>query len=253
MDFFLLKKFIGVFVMPIPIILVLMIVGLFFLFRQNYVKAKWSISFATLGLVVVSFSPLPNHLLYSLEREYPQYDLSKPVDYIVVLGCQHVNDRALPITSQLSPCSSVRAAEAIRILQFNPQAKIITSGHVGNQTFSNAHMTKQFITAMGVDSNRIIAVELSRDTGEEAQNLRKMLNGKPFALVTQATHMKRAVFLFEQAGLSPIAAPTHHFVRESDNPTLGAFFPDSQNIKKFERWWYEWLGNTYVWITSLFA
>ncbi|MBU2876146.1 MULTISPECIES: envelope biogenesis factor ElyC [Aliiglaciecola] len=252
MDLFLIKKFIGVFLMPLPIILLLLLIAIFYIWRKKYAKANVFLSAGVIGFILVSFAPLPNTLLHSLERQYPQYDLANKVEYIVVLGCGHVNDRAVPITSQLSPCSLIRATEAIRILQYNPQAKIVTSGNVGRQTFSNAYMNAQFLIAMGVPSNRIIEVSLSKDTEEEAANLRATLNNKAFALVTSASHMKRAVNLFEQQGLKPIAAPTEHLVRDSEDGDSGYLLPNAQNVYKFERWWYEWMGNTWVKVKSWF-
>ncbi|GAA0857471.1 hypothetical protein GCM10009114_23410 [Aliiglaciecola litoralis] len=142
--------------------------------------------------------------------------------------------------------------EALRILQFNPQAKIVTSGNVGREAFSNAYMTKQLLIALGVSENRIIQVEKSKDTAEEAQNLRQTLDRKPFALVTSATHMKRAVTLFKQQGLEPTPAPTEHLVRESDYPNMGYYVLNAKSIYHFERWWYEWMGNTWVWFKHLF-
>ncbi|MFA3790434.1 envelope biogenesis factor ElyC [Aliiglaciecola sp. SL4] len=252
MDLFLIKKFIGVFLMPLPMILICLFIAMICLWRKKYGRAKLFLSVGLLAFILVSFAPIPNTLLHSLERQYPQYDLSKKVNYIVVLGCAHVNDRAVPITSQLSPCSLIRATEAIRILQHNPSAKILTSGNVGRQTFSNAYMTAQFIIAMGVPANRVIEVPLSKDTEEEAANLKTTLQNRKFALVTSATHMKRAVYLFQQQGLTPIPAPTEHIVRDSEDGNTGYLIPTSKNIYKFERWWYEWMGNTWVKIKSWF-
>lgn len=252
MDLFVIKKFIGVFLMPLPIILFCLLAATFYLLRKKYRRATVLLCGGIVGLVLVSFAPLPSSVLHSLEREYPQYDLSRKVKYIVVLGCAHVSDSAVPITSQLSPCSLIRATEAIRILQHNPRATIITSGNVGRQTFSNAYMNAQFLIAMGIPQNRIIEVPLSKDTEEEATNLQATLNNQPFALVTSASHMKRAVYLFEQQGLKPIPAPTEHQIRDSEDGGSSYMLPNSKNIYNFERWWYEWMGNTWVKIKSWF-
>ncbi|MDO6693476.1 ElyC/SanA/YdcF family protein [Aliiglaciecola sp. 3_MG-2023] len=252
MDLFLFKKFIGVFLMPLPVILICLITALICLWRKKYARANLFMIVGIVSFILVSFAPVPNTLLHSLERQYPQYDLSKKVNFIVVLGCSHINDRAVPITSQLSPCSLIRATEAIRILQYNPRAKILTSGNVGKQTFSNAYMNAQFLIAMGIPESRIIEVPLSKDTEEEAANLRDTLQNNQFALVTSASHMKRAMHLFQQQGLIPIAAPTEHLVRDSEDGDSGYLLPNSKNIYKFERWWYEWMGNTWVKIKSWF-
>ncbi|WJG07869.1 ElyC/SanA/YdcF family protein [Aliiglaciecola sp. LCG003] len=252
MDFFIIKKLLGVLLMPMPFILLLLLLGMYFLLRNKQTKALVFLGSASCLLFVISFSPVPNALLYDLEREYPQFDVSNKVDVIVVLGCNHVNDRALPITSQMSRCSVVRATEAMRILQFNPNASIITSGNLGNEPFSNAYMNKEFLVAMGVPANKIFEVEKSRDTEDEAANLATRLTHKKFALVTAATHMKRSMYLFQHQNLNPIPAPTDHLVRESDVPGLGYYFPQARNIIHTERWWYEKMGNMWISLKSWF-
>lgn len=254
MDLFIIKKFIGELLMPLPLIMVTLVLSIFFMLRDQKRRSLLFASIATLSLVLVSYAPLPNALLKPLERQYSQFDLANKVNYIVVLGCQHVNDSAIPITAQVSPCSVIRSIEAMRILQFNPNAKIITSGNVGRQPYSNAYMNKQLLISLGVQSSRIIEVERSRDTQEEAQNLAKLVMAQPFALVTSASHMKRAMFLFKRQNLAPFPAPTEHLIRDSDSVGLGQYFPNSRNIKHSERWWYEWMGNTWVkfnaWLNS---
>jgi len=237
--------------MPVPLVIIILMLGLFLLYRKRGRSGSFTVLLATLLLVVFSFPMLPNALLRPLELTYPQFDMSTSVTKIVVLGCRHVNDRQLPITSQLAPCSVVRATEAIRIYQRNPNAIIITSGSVGNEPFSNAYMTKQLIIAMGVPAVNIIEVEKSRDTEEEAMNLAKLVKREKFALVTSASHMKRAMTLFTTQNLYPVAAPTMHFAKQSDSDVLAPIYPSADNLDKLERWWYEAMGNAWVWFKSL--
>lgn len=246
MDLFIIKKLIGAILMPLPLIFVLLLVGLVLMIKNRKRQSIFCIASSLFILALVSYGPLPNSLLKPLERQYSQFDLARKVDHIVVLGCHHINDHAVPITSQVSPCSVIRSIEAMRILQFNPTAKIITSGNIGGQAYSNAYMNKQLLVSLGVNGNQIIDVERSRDTHEEAQNLAQIVKDKPFALVTSASHMKRAVFLFQNQNLQPIPAPTEHLVRDSNVTSLGSYLPSSNNIKRSERWWYEWMGNTWV-------
>ncbi len=197
---------------------------------------------------------LPNALLRPLEMSYGQFDLSQPVDFIVILGCGHTNDGALPITAQLKPCSTVRIMEAFRIGQYNPNAKYITSGNTLREPFSNAEMNSQLLTTMGVPESQIITLSISKDTEDEALNIAPLIGQKQFALVTSASHMARAMKLFEARKLSPIAAPTEHLVRLSGAPNhvILSNVPNSKNVQKTERYWYETLGHTWLWIKSLF-
>ncbi len=250
MDFFLFKKFVGVFFMPLPVLIVLLLIGLYCIVTQRRKSAILFTATAIGLLFMVSLPSIPNSLLRTLEHQYPQYDRARKVDYIVVLGCNHVNDRSLPITSQIHPCSVIRDTEAVRIWRMNPQALIVTSGNAGREPYSNAYMNKQLLVALGVPSQQIHALEKAKDTEQEAKALAPLLKDKSFVIVTSASHLARAIPLFEAQGLSPIAAPTEHLVRLSDQSSLADFAPAASNIQKFERWWYEAMGRTWQWIRS---
>lgn len=252
MDFFVVKKVIGVLLMPLPMCMFMLIIGLSALILKRYSIGYGAISLFTLLFVLISTPFLPNRLLGGIEQQYPQFDMAVSVNTIVVLGCSHTNDARLPITSQIHHCSLARINEAVRIWMSNKQAKIITSGAAFSQPFSQAEMNKKMLMVLGVDESAIIEVNLSKDTEDEANNLAQLLDSTSFALVTSASHIPRAMRLFEGQGLTPIAAPTEHLVRESTAVTFFTVMPSSKNIKKMERWWYETLGQTWLTIKSWF-
>jgi uncharacterized SAM-binding protein YcdF (DUF218 family) len=125
-----------------------------------------------------NFSPfLPDRLLQQTEHAYPKFDLSQTVNKIVILGCGHLSDEYLPITSQLYPCSIVRINETLRIYQQQADAVIITSGAAMQDTTSNTEMNKRLLMALGVKEEKILSIESSRDTEDEANNLKPYLQG----------------------------------------------------------------------------
>jgi uncharacterized SAM-binding protein YcdF (DUF218 family) len=252
LDLFILKKTIGALLMPLPLCLMLFLMAALAYCTARKRLAKGLTFFSLSVLLLLSTPYLPDYLLGKLEHQYRQFDLSQKVQRIVILGCGHVNDPRLAISAQLYPCSSVRIIEAMRLLASNPDSIIITSGNTQRETYSNAEMNKRLLIAMGVDENKIISVEQSLDTEDEAQNLRAYLVGKKFALVTSASHMLRAVRLFENQNLQPIAAPTENLVRTSDDTSWLHFLPSSKNLHKSERWWYETLGNWWLNIKAYF-
>lgn len=232
--------------MPLPVCFILIILCLFAILRQRKHLA-WAFSSASILLFLAISTPfLPDYLLTQTERAFPQFDLSQKINKIVILGCGHVEDPRLPITSQLYPCSTVRLDEAIRIYQQHNNSLIITSGAVARNKVSNAEMNKRFLLAMGIEEQHILSIEKSRDTEEEALNIKTHLLGEKFALVTSASHMQRAMKLFQDQGMEPIAAPTEHLVRHSKSRSWRYMLPNSMNISKFERWWYELLGRSWL-------
>lgn len=252
MDFFLLKKTIGALLMPMPILLLALIATVVAILLKKERMVKVGASFSLLFFLLISTPFLPDYLLKKIESQYPQWDMSQSVDNIVVLGCAHTNYGPLPLSSQLHTCSMIRLAEAMKIYQQNPTATIITSGAKFNQPFSNAEMQKRMLMELGIPEDHIKSYGESRDTEDEAQRLSPVLKQSRFALVTSASHMPRAMRLFQQYGSQPHAAPTDHKVRAKDVSEKRHFLPHSKNIKKMERWWYETLGQTWLSVKAWF-
>lgn len=253
MDLFFIKKIIGVLLMPLPVISALILLSFFALWRKKNTKSLVYIALAG-SLTLLTGTPIiADRLLGSLEQKYKQFDMSENVDYIVVLGCGHTNDPRMPITSQLKHCSLARVIEGLRIHQQKPNSIFLTSGSAFSEPFSNAAMGADLLIAMGIDPTIIQQLEAPRDTEDEAIAAKPILSGKRFALVTSASHMQRAIGLFEAQGLHPIAAPTQHLVQHGGGRDLHYYLPHSRHMQKFERWWYEFLGQQWLTIKSTFT
>ncbi|MDN4501435.1 ElyC/SanA/YdcF family protein [Alteromonadaceae bacterium BrNp21-10] len=247
MEIFTLKKLASMLIMPLPAVIICLCLSSILFYLQ---RRKWAFycQGLALGLLLLVATPwLPNTLLRDLEQEYHQFDLSQPVDYVVILGCGHTNDATLPITAQFQPCSLYRLVEGLRILKHNSNAKLVTSGY-SKEPFSNAEMMKKLAIELGISSSRILMQTKSRDTEEEVTKLKPLIQNSSFALVTSATHMHRSMRLFQNIGLYPLAAPTEHLVRLSDkgNSDWWGYLPHSTNLNKSERYWYEVMGNTWL-------
>lgn len=246
MDLFVFKKLVAAFVTPLVFVLVVMLFGLIALWRKKWRAALTLHAAATLLLLAFTLPQLPNTLLAPKEQQYRQFDQAKKVQRIVVLGCGHHNDGALPITSQMADCSAKRLIEAVRIYRLNPGSRIIASGYGGNQPFSNAQMYQRLATALGVPKRHVTVIGQARDTAEEAALLGAKLKGFETALVTSASHMPRAMALFAPYALNITAAPTDHLVKDNSAQSWWSHTPSSRNLAKIERWWYESLASAWV-------
>lgn len=210
---FLLKKFVSMFIMPLPLGVALIILGLFFLYKNRLTKAKFTLTISVVWLFLISYSPVPDLLLYKLESKVPTlHTAPADIQYIYVLGGGHHTDKDQPITSQVVDTSVVRLSEGIRhYRQLQGKAKIIVSGYHGlYDPTEHAMMQKRLAIALGIDENDMILHLGTKDTQEEAQAGKKLLGSKPFILVTSASHMTRALKFFKKEGLHPIPAPTNH-------------------------------------------
>lgn len=231
------------FIMPFPIGMLLLLIGLMFLFRAKLFKAKVLLSMGTVWLFLISYPPLANALLYSYENSYPTLKTApKNVHYIYVLGNGHHTDNNHPITSQVNEVSSVRLNEAIRLYrQLTPKPTIILSGYSGlYDPTSGAVMQKMLATALGIEAKHIHLEPTVKDTQEEAQAAKAYLTDAPFILVTSASHMRRALGFFRHEGLTPTPAPTNHLAHIK-NPRYLSFF-DEHALHKTHILWYELIG-----------
>jgi|TARA_B110000091_G_C13746341_1_gene445640 uncharacterized SAM-binding protein YcdF (DUF218 family) len=253
MDLFLLKKIITMFLMPINIILLLLILSL--IFYKNKPKAGFKLLIlATFILFITSMPPISDTLMAPIEDNYETFSRSaKQVDYIVVLGCSHTTDYALPATSQLKTCSLQRLVEAIRISRLHPEARLIMSGYSGDDAVPNAEKMRQAAMSLGIKDKNIITESFPKDTEEEAVLIAPRVIGTNVVLITNANHMPRAINYFERQGVSPIAAPTGYWVKDIEGDKAWNYYlPSANKLSQTTTVWYETLGRIVQWFKSLY-
>lgn len=203
---------------------------------------------ALICFALVSFSPLPHLLIGSLERTYPPLTdvsllSSGTAIHIMVLGHGHTSDPLLPSNDQLSRDALGRLAEGIRLYLILPGSKLITSGWQGDDPVPNALVMKNTACIMGVLPEDILTLEVPVNTEEEALYYRREF-GKEHKLIiiTNATHMPRAIMYFRRVGLNPIAAPTNHLIKSSPYQNSLNFLPSADNIGEIECAMHEYIG-----------
>ena len=241
---FVLKKIISAFLLPLPIGLFLLFLGLMFLLFNSYKKAKLFIFLSFLWFTLLSSSIVSNALIKPLEDSHNALLNTPKVEYILVLGSGHNTNENLSITSQVTPTGINRLAEGIRHYKNLENAKLVLSGYGAKDENSHALMQEKLAISLGVKAEDIIKQDNPRDTKEEAMAIKKIVGQNPFILVTSASHMKRAVLLFQKEGLNFIASPTNHYVSK-DRRIFSA-----KNLRKCEMAIHEYLGLLYSWIRN---
>ena len=241
---FMAKKIISAFLMPVPGILLCLGAGLFFLwFTRRQTLGKFMVTLGAAGFFLAGFSPFTTSLILPFERAYPAYVPGpESVEYILVLGGASTDDPALPTPSKLYPPSLYRVTEGIRIHRLTPGSTLIFSGFSMGEETSNAQVAAATAKALGVAPESIIMEPRPRDTREEALFVKEIVGTAPFILVTSASHMVRAMALFQKEGLSPIPAPAGHNIRQGKHHSLFRFMPGPASIHNFHRVIYESLG-----------
>jgi len=221
---FSLKKLISFFLEPFTFGFLLLTLALLFLLFNSYKKAKITLFISVVYLFLISNSVVSNFLMSPLEDKYKNHeniDISK-VEYILLLGGDF----------------DARFDKVIKLSQKLQDAKIITSGYKGGGTIPEAIEARSRLISYGIDEKRIIIQEKPRDTIEEAISIKKLINNKPFILVTSASHMPRAMKIFKKEGLNPIPMATAFRVKErTSNSYLGI-----KEIKKIHMATHEYIG-----------
>ena len=210
---FLAKKVISFFNEPLGLILTLTSIGLYFLYKSSYTKAKLFLSFSLLLLLFLSYPPVGVFLIQQLESQYSKYDYKdNDIAYIHVLGSGHYENNKWPLSSQIGNASLKRTIEGITIYKKlnKPNIKLIFTGYSGaiGNNIPNAEINASIARIADIGNQNIIINGEPKDTKEEVDFTKSIIGGNPFILVTSASHMPRAMKLFKDVGLNPIAAPT---------------------------------------------
>ncbi len=122
---------------------------------------------------------------------------------VVVLGCQVVGETPSLILQD-------RCDKAIEYLENHPDAKCVATGGVGNRaTISEAQAIFNYMTARGIDPQRIFLEEQATNTCENLSYSAEIINQQGLsnhvAIVSDDFHQWRGAFFAEKNGLIPFA------------------------------------------------
>lgn len=227
--------------MPLTLGLILLLIGLIYLFISRYGKAKFYLSISFLWIFLIGYSPFSNYIIQALEQQYKAYlDIDPSIKYVVVLGHGHFTNKEISGVSQLSATALTRLNEGIRIYRQLDNAKIIFSGYKGNdKTTPHAIISKEVAISLGIAKENILTQEKAKDTQEEARLVKSIVGNNTFVLVTSASHMPRAMEIFKDESLNAIPAPTDFLSKED-----GSYKREvrAEDIRKTEVAMHEYFG-----------
>jgi uncharacterized SAM-binding protein YcdF (DUF218 family) len=144
---------------------------------------------------------------------------------------------------QLYEGSTARLVEGVRMSKVLNCCKLVLSGGPGPDGVSSAAQTMaQLAQDLGVGRQDMILEAQSRDTDDEARLVAPIVGQQPFILVTEASHMPRAMALFRKHGTHPIADPVDFRTSHSQAIAPDEVFPGALELSGSERAVYEYLG-----------
>jgi|ERR1022692_131945 uncharacterized SAM-binding protein YcdF (DUF218 family) len=241
---FVFKKVFSRLFFPIPGSLEILLLGLTLLWFTRRQKAgKIAVTFGTSIFLVLSLPWCSNLLLEPLERQFSPLVLegdssraakARTAKYIVVLTGGDSPDKWVDSASRLGADTLYRLINGIELYREIPGAKLVLSGA--------AEAMADVACSLGVPRDRLIFETKGRDTEEEALDLKPLLGGVPFILVTSAAHMPRAMRLFQKLQMDPLPAPTDYRAKGTDPIDPDGYYPTSRALGRSETVVYERLG-----------
>lgn len=250
---FMLKKYIGGMMLPLPLLLLLTGLGLFLVWFTRFQKTgKTAITVGWLLLLLLSLQPVADGLLKPIEDKYPTWRGEQRVEYIVVLGGGYTWNPHWAPSSNLINNSLPRLNEGIRLWQANPGSKMIFTGaRALTNPVSTGEAGARVAESLGVPRNDIIVLDTPKDTEEEAAAVKAEIGDAPFLLVTSASHLPRAMIFFQHAGLHPLPAPANQLAIESPLNPWEKAIPSPVWLMHSDRVGYETLGRIWQWLKGI--
>ena len=225
---------------------------------------KYLLVLGIISYFAFSSSRLSMALLARLENRYPPLLNTEGVgdfDTIVLLTGAAWDDPHIPVTSRVGETTVSRLLEAIRVFHLIPDAKVMISGgplDTDERDIPVSRTVGDLASALGIPGERIMLETNSTNTYENGVEIKKILGEKPFVLVTSASHLPRAIAVFQKLGLSPIPAPADfRVIRKKPHSFLSTrkllkemifALPSSNNLAHSERALHEYAGFIWYWV-----
>ncbi len=255
---FALKRFISQFLMPVPLVMELFLVGWCL---SRFTRFKWSGVFCKIlagGLFLLSGYGCGTSFLYRHERRYEPFQpdaaqrerLCKAD--VVVLGQTFSDTDDLPVLYRANDIMLVRLQEGVRVAKLLPEGRLFVSMAGDATDHDKVGFLDEYAKLTGVERSRIIMLTGANDTSDEARMTMQKVGTNTVIVVTSALHMPRAIKIFKKLGTEPVPAPcgfkTMSERREWKWPRLP--LPSGGGFVSAENAVYEWLGMVYESITE---
>ena len=212
--FFVLSKTLGIMLLPINFLIGIGVIGTVLLLTRFARLGRRLMVAALLLLAICGFSPLGNVLISTLEQRFPPWDASRGApDGIIVLGGSIDADLSVAHGTPVVRSAADRVIAAAALARRYPNARLVFTGGSANLISNDAReadYAAEMFESLGIPRSRLIIERRSRNTVENAEFSKAMVDPKPgerWLLVTSAYHMPRSVGLFRKAGFNVEAYP----------------------------------------------
>ena len=254
-SFFILSKIIGFIIYPLHFIFLLVLVYTTLSYFKILIKLSKIIRFLIFLLILIGGSNyFSTYFLYKLENIIP-LQLPNKVDGIILLGGSFSFTNDSNKNNQISfNDTSERVIETLKLLKKYPKSKIVMfagSALLGSDIKSEAQMAKIFFKNFEISKARLKIEPLANNTYQESIRISDYVSkmGGNWVLVTSASHMPRAVSLFQSRKLGNAKIYTY----PCDFNIKDFKFSFSMHLSNFEnlsKLIHEYVGLYAYWITG---
>lgn len=186
-------------------------------------------------------------LLAPLERRFPVLDVANcPRADAVVIVSGNILNGVNQAGVQWGPAAN-RFHDGVKLMLANTAPMLVLAGapsqHYGS--LSQGEILRDAAIACGVRREQVLITGLVTRTEDEARAVGALCGGRGIGsiiLVTSAWHMPRAMRLFRQTGLTPVAFPTDQRVHAHARLTLARFLPKARALANSDAAVHEYWG-----------
>jgi uncharacterized SAM-binding protein YcdF (DUF218 family) len=230
---------------PTALLILGALVGVALAGRVRFARALALVCAA--ALAIVSFAPNGAALIAPLEDRFPQPPADLPAPYGVVVLGGAIDELASKARGQTILGDGAERLTAAAILARRyPQARILYTGGSASlwpRRSTEADEARDLLVGLGVDAQRIVLEDRSRNTDENARFSAALVHpaaDQRWLVVTSAFHMPRAMGLFRKAGFAVIAYPVDYHTLGGGDWRLN--HDAASGLKLFDLAVHEWIG-----------
>ncbi|MBV8591637.1 MAG: YdcF family protein [Acetobacteraceae bacterium] len=207
---------------------------------------RWLMWMGLGGFLVVLVTPISQFALLPLEDRFPRPPLPPKIDSIIVLGGAVDPDltedrRVTTLTGAAERMTSLAA-----LARQYPEARLVFTGGFGeliHGEVSEADVAESLFSSLGVPPSRITYERKSRNTWENALFTRRLVQPRPdqtWVLITSASHMPRAIGIFQRIGWPVLPWPVAYKSGHSPSVWYDAAF--GERLSQLDLAAHEWIG-----------
>ncbi|OQY33775.1 MAG: hypothetical protein B6241_06905 [Spirochaetaceae bacterium 4572_59] len=243
---FYLSKLISSFILPPGLF---MLPGVIFFFLHKKLSARilriLMLLFSCF-LYLISIRPFSDALLRPLEQSCSRPEkVTVNADYIVILGGGTVYRKN---NMTLGTDATKRMLEGYLLQKRTGLPLIFSGGSPLHKEYpSEASIASELLLKLGMDSHLIYLEDKSRNTFENAANIKRVYKAESIILVSSAYHMKRSVKVFKDLDVQIVPYPVDYKVEDLPYIVLD-YFPSMNSLENSYHALHEYIGMIYYFL-----